>query len=214
MTDRTRQWRDRDTGPPRRTVALLTLLAVTVWGGCSVEKHYEVLSFFFDGVPPPATPEEQALAEGTVSGPGRTPGVSGIVSAHQAYLDRRCALCHGDQANFGFTTSGFSDIGGDACLECHPSVLEDLRVLHGPVAVNACVACHDPHVSAYPKLLTAASPHLCLQCHQAELQGVPPNEYHQDTTRDCLDCHEAHGGDLPFLLKPADTWSAGPQPEP
>ena len=173
-------------------------LLILVWGGCSVEKHYELLSFFFDGVPEPLPPEVQGLAQGA----GGSRLVAGrMVSAHTAYLDRRCAACHGDQANFGFTTTGFSDLGNEACLRCHDQEAEPPAFLHGPVALGACLVCHDAHASSYPVLLVKPSPALCLDCHGPELQGATSTPVHANLSRDCLECHYGHGGEQRYLLR-------------
>ena len=187
------------------------MLTVLVWGGCSVEKHYALLSFFFDGVPEPATPEEQALAQRAGERP--LPGGGQLVSAHTAFLDRRCAECHGDRASFGFTTTGFSDLDARVCAKCHAGV-EQAPHPHGPVAAGVCLACHDPHASRYPLLLVDTSPALCLSCHQHELEGSLATPIHADLSRDCLECHNGHGSDRPYLLRPPDTWAADIPPPP
>lgn len=190
---------------PTLGAALALASGALLWAGCSVERDYELLSFFFDGVPEPAP----AMVDGE-PGPtrlGRTARISttGAVSVHSAYLERRCAECHGDKARYGFRTEGFSKMGSSICLDCHQDSLEMPRV-HGPVAVGECLLCHEPHVSTHPKLLVEASPGLCLACHDLELEEAAPTPQHADLARDCLECHYGHGGDDLFFLK--DGWSA------
>ena len=211
MTNRNRRLPDRDpcAGPSRRTLLVACALVSLIWGGCSVEKHYELLSFFFDGVPEPPPPGTQRLAQG--AGGSRLVAAR-TVSAHTAYLDRRCADCHGDQGNFGFTTSGFSDLGEDACLRCHEQEAEPPAFLHGPVALGACLVCHDAHASSYPVLLVKPSPALCLECHEPELQGAPSTPDHEDLSRDCLECHYGHGSEQRYLLRPSVNWVRGNAP--
>jgi predicted CXXCH cytochrome family protein len=201
VTDRKRRWADRDpgAGSARRAALVAGALLILVWGGCSVEKHYELLSFFFDGVPEPLTPEMQALADRAGGGSRLTAGR--MASAHTAYLDRRCVECHGDQANFGFTTTGFSDLGEQACLRCHDQEAKPPAFEHGPVALGACLVCHDAHASLYPVLLVKPSPALCLDCHDPQLGGVPSTPGHEDPSRDCLECHYGHGGERHYLLR-------------
>lgn len=187
--------------------AVLTVFLL-LWAGCSIERDYAVLSFFFDGVPEPLTPEEQ---EEAASGVGNFPRRDAIVSSHQAYLDRQCAVCHGDRATFGFTTTGFSDLGDDICARCHREVLEGLIYVHGPIAEGGCLPCHEPHASVHPKLLTDASPALCLACHDAEIETLMKAPAHQDLDRDCLDCHFAHGADDRLMLRA--TWADAMGPE-
>jgi predicted CXXCH cytochrome family protein len=201
VTESRRRWAHRDpcAGFSRRAAVVAGALLILVWGGCSVEKHYALLSFFFDGVPEPLTPEMQALAERT-GGSRLTAGR--MASAHTAFLDRRCAECHGDQADFGFTTTGFSALGNETCLRCHDQKTQPPTFLHGPVALGACLVCHDAHASLYPVLLVKPSPALCLDCHEPEVRGSTSTPGHEDLSRDCLECHYGHGGEQHYLLRP------------
>ena len=183
------------------------LLAALVWGGCSVEKHYDLLSTLFDGVPVPAS---DTGADGRMSGTGF--GVAGgPASQHSAYIDRRCAECHGDRSKFGFTTEGYSGLDDTTCLKCHADAVEH-PVLHGPLGLPACLICHEPHVSLYPKLLVEASPPLCLHCHATEMETTTTPE-HADLERDCLECHHPHGGTEQYMLRPPPGESP-PPPDP
>lgn len=190
----------------RSGVAVLAIATLLAWGGCSVEKNYKVLSFFFDGVPEPASVQRQAAAE-REGGSRVIPKT--VVSWHTAYVERRCSACHGDKTSFGFTTSGFADLDGHACGKCHPDATA-APFPHGPVAAFQCTACHEPHEAGYPHLLIAASPQLCLRCHGNEFGDEPPESVHGDLARDCLLCHLAHGGDNGSFLRPRETWAEGP----
>lgn len=185
--------------------ALIAVTAALAWGGCSVEKHYAVLSFFFDGVPEPVPAE----AEGTDAQRARSAASGAPVSRHTAYIERRCATCHGESVTFGFTAKGFADLDGGACVRCHEHVLGTAFV-HGPAAARECTACHDPHESRYPMLLVNASPALCTQCHAAELKMEPIIAGHEDAARDCLECHGAHGGDDRYFLRSAEQEGGSP----
>lgn len=187
------------------TAAFAALLCV--WAGCSVDEHYKLLSFFFDGVPPPLTPEQRAEA---ARRGGAAAGAARMVSSHPAYVAHRCAECHGDRSSFGFTTTGFTDLDAGACVSCHGDMSSTPHV-HGPVAAGNCLWCHVPHESQYPHLLIIDSPALCLRCHQLELDNVAVSPAHENLGRNCLECHYAHGGDDPYFLRPADTWSLGPE---
>ena len=180
--------------------AALAIAAVLVWGGCSVEKHYKVLSFFFDGVPEPSSVGVGDRAGDDGARSRTVPAV--LVSWHRAYVERRCSVCHGDKTSFGFTTTGFTDLDSSACIRCHDDAMDE-AFLHGPVAAGACTACHEPHESRYPRLLVAVSPSLCLQCHASELELEPITPGHEDPAQDCLECHLAHGGDDRYFLRRA-----------
>ena len=185
---------------PAFGAALILASGALLWAGCNVERDYKVLSFFFDGVPEPAG----AVADGQrgptrIGDPARM-AATGAVSAHSAYTERRCSECHGDRARFGFRTEGFAETTASVCADCHASALEAPR-LHGPVALGACLLCHEPHVSSHPLLLVDASPALCLACHEDEMRVAAPSPGHEDLARDCLECHDGHGGDDPYFLR-------------
>lgn len=171
-----------------------------LWGGCSLERDYEILSRFFDGVPRPVTPEaasaQAAIPDGTT--PPRT------VSAHSAYRERRCSECHGEHVSFGVVARGFGELTQAVCRECHAEVSAGFHV-HGPVAIGECLACHQPHYSSFPGLLVGDAQPLCLSCHGMEYPSATPGSPHADGSRTCLDCHDPHGGADPYFLRPSVT---------
>lgn len=175
-----------------------------LWCGCSIERHYETLSFFFDGVPDPNAPP------GTIRIGGREAVI--VVSAHPAFTDRNCGECHGGSSDFGLRVSGFSNLDATICSKCHEGLLDELRYVHGPVAANGCLECHEPHESVHPALLRREPTDLCLECHGFHLEMDPPPPYHADVERGCLDCHGGHGGDSPHYLRPPAP-SAAPAPD-
>jgi len=94
----------------RRCILPAVALCGLLWGGCSLERDYAMLSFFFDGVPAPMSESEAEALSSAGGASGGSAGSSSIVSAHSAYRERRCAECHGERARFGFQTAGFSDL--------------------------------------------------------------------------------------------------------
>src|SRR5437868_12147121 len=82
-----RRWR----GSCLIAAALLCLLALFV--GCSTEKRYKVLSFFFDGVPNPHAPAASAQGELDSQQPGAA--VRPIAYIHKPYGENKCNECHG-----------------------------------------------------------------------------------------------------------------------
>src|SRR5512139_3378133 len=66
---------------------LMTLLAA----GCSPEARYRTLSFFFDGVPPPAGSEPGMRGPG---GPQKEAAGKVRPSSHGPYAARLCEACH------------------------------------------------------------------------------------------------------------------------
>ena len=180
-------------GRPRVRPALLLLVLVgagaVYWIGCSVQEHYETLSFFFDGVPDPNAP-----VVGSGSAAARIAGVTYF--AHQPYVENACHECHEDPSNiFG----GRSD--STICLKCHAQVVDQYPMMHGPVAAVACLYCHKPHESTLPNLLRYEVPRLCRQCHVPGLLGAPQRPDHVQIEDACLDCHTGHGGRQRYFLE-------------
>jgi predicted CXXCH cytochrome family protein len=172
--------------------AAALLLVAAVWAGCSIEKHYRILSFFFDGVPDPAL-----IAAGR-SELERVRAAGGTIYTHEPYEKDQCDKCHR-------TPDGrmMTQITAVKCLDCHAEKEDEYRFLHGPVAVRACLWCHAPHESTSKHLLRLPANELCRQCHDATLSASATrraNPAHADPDRSCLDCHSGHGSDQRFLL--------------
>ncbi len=174
-------------------VALGTVLCIAMASflGCSPQRRYEVLSFFFDGVPNPQS--------GNVAlGAGGRP----ISYLHKPYSEGKCAACHTDgDAEMSITRAiDIKSISSKVCLKCHEKTPNQYPFMHGPVAVGECMLCHAPHESPNPHLLLAATPRLCVQCHVPELMS-PKRPEHADEKADCLNCHVGHGSGARGLLR-------------
>jgi predicted CXXCH cytochrome family protein len=183
----TRGWRVRP------DLVVLLVLAL-VLGGCSSEKRYEVLSFFFDGVPDPNQPADTPGGQRLV-----TRSASGTTFfVHRPFMDGDCSACHLGE----FTAFVTRDtVPADVCMACHTQVLDQHPVMHGPVAAMACGQCHNPHRSTAPHLLRAEPRDLCLQCHSQDELGHTVVAHHDGQTS-CITCHSGHGGRDRDLLKP------------
>lgn len=193
--------------PPSRGLTVTRWLAVlAVVGavmatlGCNEQRRYEVLSFFFDGVPQPGgTSADQQeyiegpwgirlraddpraeelrarfaareLSGGAAAGRDEQPTVEFL---HTPYEDRLCNGCHVVAESFAIPTS---DI--ETCRDCHAQHVkfEPTDWVHGPVASGQCMTCHEPHKSRYRGLLVNRQPDLCFECHDA--QGTLQQPYH------------------------------------
>jgi len=161
----------------------------SIWSGCSVEKNYELLSFFFDGVPNPNAPQS-TLAGGS----GAAMRDSPTYTVHPPFAEARCDACHKSM----FDRTG---IGAEVCQECHAGTQDEFAMMHGPVSVGACLWCHVPHQSAYAHLLKRPERETCTQCHRSELLNHEVVAEHADETRGCLECHVGHGSDARYLLR-------------
>jgi len=205
---------DRSTSHGYRPLGWLTALALlALWSCGTPEKQYEMLSFFFDGVPlPPSMRPTVEDAQGN--------RVALVVVSHEPYAADRCVECHGNVGKFSMSLSGYSGVKADVCLKCHGGIQAEFPLMHGPVAAMECLTCHEPHESSFPHLLKQPVPKLCLECHVAQdvqASGLPA---HEDLTSDCLGCHHGHGGHDSNLLRidltprpPADAPPAAPGSE-
>lgn len=156
------------------------------WAGCSVEKNYDLLSFFFDGVPEPGSLE---------AGGGLLGGRGGTMYSHEPYATESCLECHPNPSQMQLSRE---DSG--VCMKCHEQIPEQYEFMHGAVVGNACLWCHDPHISANPYLLRDSAPALCAQCHKGN-QFAAPESAHASEDTDCLSCHNGHGGSEAFFLR-------------
>ncbi|MCG3125020.1 MAG: hypothetical protein GIKADHBN_03536 [Phycisphaerales bacterium] len=174
------------------------------WAGCSVEKNYKLLSFFFDGVPDPD--QVRAVQEAAARGEGDLTQ-SPTYTVHQPYKEEKCADCHRGRLRISRNNSSI-------CMECHPGSTEGHAVMHGPVAAGACMWCHAPHESAFPALMRSKPRDVCMQCHTEEMLVDPRVPEHSDPAQDCLTCHYGHGSEERFMLKPqsARLPAGGPAP--
>ena len=180
----------------RPMVILLAPAALTAacWVGCSVERDYKILSFFFEGVPTP-----EALAAET-TGTGLAAATNYVI--HRPFADDACLECHVSSVQIQLTRDD-----SRVCLKCHEGVPTEYAVMHGPVA-SACLWCHNPHLSGHKHLLQQPSPDLCLQCHDEGLMSSPVPG-HEDLNTDCLACHQGHGGPSRGFLRSTYEKEAG-----
>lgn len=163
-----------------------------VWSaGCNATTRYQVLSFLFDGVPPPqaapAVDQQQTAAAGTA--PARQVGYR----AHGPYAAKLCNACHNSGA-----TNALLLPREELCFQCHELKLNK-KYIHGPLASGGCLACHDPHSSQYRYFLVSESDDFCFRCHDAEM--VARNTAHAGMQQQCTTCHDAHMSDKRYLLR-------------
>lgn len=174
-------------------VVFAAILCIAIGGilGCSPQKRYEVLTFFFDGVPVP----------GGAQGVGANAQLVNYL--HKPYAEGKCGSCHAsDDVEMSITEpTRIGEMTSSICLKCHDKIPGEYPVMHGPVATAECMMCHSPHESGVPHLLKATAPRICIQCHTPELM-TPRRSEHQDEKADCLKCHSGHGGPRHGLLRP------------
>jgi predicted CXXCH cytochrome family protein len=189
-------------GRPMVRTAAAGLAAMVLVAGCSVQKHYKLLSTFFDGVPNPDAPAQSVNVSLTVR-PSENNGSATIkLYQHKPYAEKKCTECHtADKAQL-ITTKA------ELCIKCHEPAMHQYSKMHGPVSVGQCLWCHEAHESDQPMLLKTTAPDLCLQCHDRDLLPSE-NPAHQSEDANCLDCHVGHGSGKASLLR-ADNPTLGP----
>ena len=192
----------------RSTLVVVTTTAATVLitVACSRESRHKVLVFLYDGVPPldagNAEPKGVPQREKTLLAAGGDSSVASPkkdIYTHPLYWENRCGECH--------TASGrlLRTVREGLCIGCHfqkPS--EKKKHVHGPAATNDCLVCHRYHKSKYKKILLADAQDLCSHCHTTE--ELIPDKHHATMDKErCVDCHDPHGGDDRFFLRPGVT---------
>ena len=180
-----------------RVAGLLVLISAVGWMGCGTpQERYQVLSFFFDGVPDPDAPKG-VVDPRLMATTGPAVMQVKIVSRHKPYVDNQCNSCH--RSATGIVTEFTDTYKG--CVRCHKTVMTDYPRMHGPVARGLCGWCHTGHESTQLALLKDTPIKVCTQCHDNATLGSKPQQ-HNDGVSSCLSCHFGHGGKEEFLLKP------------
>jgi predicted CXXCH cytochrome family protein len=168
-------------------VCVVTVLSI----GCDAPSRYRVLTFFFDGVPPPRTAGETEGGQAAIVN-GVQPRQIGL-REHGPYGAKLCTACHESAA-----TNTFVVPRDQLCFRCHDIRL-DKKYIHGPLASGGCTACHDPHSSRYRYLLVSESETFCLHCHDRDaIQRIGAHAGHEEQ---CTSCHNPHMSDNKYLLR-------------
>jgi predicted CXXCH cytochrome family protein len=188
------------------------VLAAGAWAiiGCSRQARYEVLTFFFTGVPPLEESQGSTVPSLEAKGPaeaGAEPAEPGQEEEKEEEVAARykhapfeagdCDSCHNpERANRLYNE------GEGLCFRCHEDFSQTLPWVHGPVAVGYCKACHEPHESMNKFLLISKSQDICFRCHLNV--DVSTASYHEAVgPKTCLDCHSPHGSADRWLLQGA-----------
>jgi len=161
---------------------------MTLLYGCEGKTRYQVLSFFFDGVPPP----EELKQEGGKEGKKVTAQPQSTYREHGPYAARLCTSCHERGSNKLLVPIE------ELCLQCHTLNIKK-KYIHGPLASGGCKICHSPHGSIYPFLLISEPKDFCLHCHSKK--DILMRDVHRETDEQCTVCHDAHSADNAYLLK-------------
>lgn len=195
--------------PAGLCLGLALMGVLLLWlNGCDTTRHYQTLSFFFDGVPlppgmapPPGSAEELAIAEAQAIEAARPKPVTYVY--HTPYLDRNCFGCHDRQ-------SGYQLDGNDPalCRSCHQNYFDPVPGdwVHGPVAQQMCAYCHEPHRSEHPAVLRDRQPDICFNCHDPQRLAEDPFHLANAADTACSTCHDPHAAGNRLLLADARTY--------
>lgn len=174
---------------------LLCLLFVQ----CDEADNYEILSFFFDGVPNPY--EHKEVRHEVKIDSGRIKRRTEIVKRselkvffHEPFKERLCEDCHNFEKG-----NELVEQPPALCFNCHEDFFENAVVKHGPAAAGFCTQCHHPHFEKQKFMLKRKDQELCLYCHQKS--DLMRREVHKlNEEKLCWSCHDPHASDKEFLL--------------
>lgn len=183
----------------RRRRVLLVLAGIAVLAvSCSPQTRHDLLSFFFDGVPPLESEEESSpSAEPAAPGGEAAPGAGAERAAeltgsrHPPFAERNCSDCHeGNRLVLQ---------GSELCFTCHDASTMEGPAVHTAVAIGECTTCHNPHQSRLPRLLRSEGAALCAPCHGTD-RSTGTGVHQPVAEGQCLTCHAPHVGENPGLL--------------
>lgn len=194
-------------GPAFVGAVLLVGLGASVLSCDEVERH-QMLTFFFDGVPPEGS---QSFEEEVVNASSQEAELNGqepVWYVHEARKD--CANCHQKQQRTGRFSNQTRLLAPPPklCYNCHTDYTTSASFVHGPVAVGQCLFCHNPHKSKFKHLLNRPEPKLCFLCHDVSMIELIPAHIAQQTSA-CTDCHNPHSASTKALLKGSGSPPAG-----
>ena len=181
-------------------IAIVSAVGLVVTTACSHRPtRYRVLRFFLDGVPEPGAKPTIGYASSSeasrfeVERQRRTPNVE--IFAHTPYRENRCGSCHNPE-----TGELVRSLERGLCLNCHASLIREVKYAHGPAAVHACSFCHHHHTARYEFLLLRPPNDTCFRCHDKD--DLTTGAHHEGIEHQtCINCHDPHGGDDRFFLK-------------
>ncbi|MHC4111826.1 MAG: cytochrome c3 family protein [Planctomycetota bacterium] len=174
---------------------------------CDEVERHQVLTFFFDGVPPldgEVTAEDSRMEADYRRRQGQQvmEQSEAVWFVHEPWKNRNCNNCHEKKGKGRLALSQSIVIAPvpELCYQCHTDYPAIEPYVHGPVAVGDCLFCHKSHKSRIAGLLKEEEPMLCYECHEtidaAEIPGHP-----DEPILLCTNCHDPHAGLTRMLLK-------------
>lgn len=189
------------------SVALVGALWLTT--GCSSTTKRQLLTLFFDGVPPENAAVANRVATVTtnkgpataVANSSKTPATKvSLNTVHKPFAEGKCSDCHGGTSAFQSVQS-LQGSTKQLCFSCHKDFLATAKVKHPPVENGECLSCHQAHESPFKKLLVKKDGLLCFDCHD----NFTGKFKHQPAENlECNSCHNPHVSEQKKLLVKAD----------
>ena len=185
-------------------IALIGLMLLVFLGifvvSCDEVEHHDVLTFFFEGVPPLHGQLTEELVDSDSQGLSRK-GPKQPWFIHQPRKD--CTVCHDKSKQRLFSSQTYlRKPVPELCYQCHVDYTTSASYVHGPVAVGRCLFCHNPHKSRIEHLLVEPEPQLCYLCHNIDTVSLIPAHLVKQQFA-CTDCHNAHTSSVKYLLNEA-----------
>lgn len=175
----------------KSNIALLILLMLIA--ACSPHKRFNVLSFFFDGVPNPEDSVNSVLADTIllanldIDSMNYELTMAPTMNYHKPYQERKCMDCHDKNA-----VGELINKEPQLCYSCHDNFNTKYEKLHGPVDFGFCLVCHEPHMSENRKLQKVSGNALCFPCH-VSYEVKQPDTHVEIGDALCNKCHNPHG---------------------
>lgn len=181
------------------STGLMLLVLGMVIVSCDDVERYEIVKFFFDGVPPL---EQESLEEELANFNSQDLTQKSPETVWYVHEPRRaCMICHGKRRQSGFSSQTYlTSPVPELCYDCHEDYTGSASFVHGPVAVGQCLFCHNPHKSKIKYLLNEPVPKLCYLCHDINAIELIPAHLTQQWS-ECMNCHSAHESSVKALLK-------------
>lgn len=175
----------------------ISVAAILLFFGCTVEQTHKTFTFFFDGVDRMVFVDNYAKDSIRKASEAKRQGLLKKVRpdlfVHQPYKEKKCEKCHTPDKKLLMPMP-------ELCFQCHQNFNSTYSTVHGPVASGNCIKCHNQHSSKYPKLLTRQGQQVCTYCHSPQL--IFSSKFHKDIEdAECTLCHNPHGGKNRFMMK-------------
>ncbi len=179
--------------------------------------------------PAPGAVVHQPLAEGRCLDCHSPHGGTNTRFLRGRTMQELCSTCHqdvtaGKQRVHGPAAAGACDSchrsheamlpnllvaeGRELCVGCHVETERQIAAFKVPHKAldQDCMHCHDPHASDFAMQVKAAPAQLCTGCHEhADIARTMTSSAVTHTVvsqqQACLNCHNAHGGNLGRLMK-------------